>query len=219
MKFATAKEHRNFFNKHHLLEVEDIVPSDQLQALLSGITETLAKRMHVKINELYHQDQSRIFAEGRDLWRASTVVKKLVTSRSPAEIASELFMQKVVRLGCDQLIPFITPWNKTSTLEEVVSLQGIICGLVLGLKGELQTEEISILPKKPGNGVFFSPDIPLNLPEVNRNKDSLYLLIVYTKQTAVYVHKHGDPNGHFLRQVGYSFGDKLNDKLNPIVYR
>lgn len=230
MKFATAKEHRNFFNKHQWLEVEELLSGDQLNELLTSTADVLSKRMHVR--DVFQQTPERIFVAGRDLWRDSPTIKKLITNKAWAEIASELFTQNVVRLGSDQLFPFNfpslpvdiqTPFKHLlatgTSLEAISSLQGNICGLLLCLKGEMNGDELRLIPKKPGNGVFFHPDLALDFSSIPRHANHLYLLIVYTKQTAVYVHKATDPNGHYLQHLGYAFGDKLNDKLNPIISR
>jgi len=46
-----------------------------------------------------------------------------------------------------------------------------------------------------------------------------YLMLVYTHPTAIYYLEEKDPKTHHLKSLGYVFGDRLNDKLNPIVYR
>lgn len=225
MKFTTAKEHRDFFQKHHMLEVEGLIPIDQLHLLQKDIHADLAKR-------LKESDPEKIFAIGRDLWRSSNTVKKTVLSKTLAEIAAEIFEKKPLRIGYDQLFPYPLgieyretdgPYyallKTVSSLEEIGSMQGIVCGLMLCLQGDSEDNKISIFPKKAGNGVYFSPKVLMNLEELQKRPNQLFLLIVYTQSTAVYIRKERDPNGNFLRDKGYSFGDKLKDSTNPIVYR
>ncbi|QLH36192.1 MAG: hypothetical protein HWD61_08680 [Parachlamydiaceae bacterium] len=45
------------------------------------------------------------------------------------------------------------------------------------------------------------------------------MLLAFADFRTVYILNENDPHTHTLKHLGYVFGDKLSDKLNPIVYR
>lgn len=234
MKLAISREHRDFFQKHHSIEFEGLLDPTKLHDLVTNVKSTLTNRL----GPLDKRDSDALFSEGRDLWRISNPIKKIVTNPHFAEIASELTNQRVLRLGYTQYFPapsstslniekgpYATLLSKKSTLEEISSLQGVQCGLMICLKDESNAEiatlpeSTEIFPLKAGNGVFFSPKAFINFPELYKRMGNQFLMIVYTQATAVYVHCENDPLAYSLRNVGYAFGDKLLDKRNPILYR
>lgn len=78
---------------------------------------------------------------------------------------------------------------------------------------------ISIFSKKPGSAVFFTPEKLIDYSELISNQTARYLMIVYTHPKSIYYLQENDPQTHALKGLGYVFGDRLNDKLNPIVIR
>lgn len=236
MKFALAKEHRDFFNKHQIIEFDGLLSTEQLHDLVTGINATLANHLKIPVSELENQDPQQLFLSGRDLWRSSSILKKISTHRYFGEIASELIFQKPLRLGYDQFLPSPSPLSnkvdigpystylkRSATIEEVSCLQGILCGLMLCIKGndssESDPETSDVFSKKAGNGIFFSNKAVINFENLFKHINQQYLMIIYTAGTSVYVHCDKDPLSFSLRDLGYSFGDKLQDKRNPIVYR
>lgn len=232
MKFATAKEHREFFRKNQFVEFEELLSAYQLKQMQSAIKESLALRMQTPIVDLLDHKPEQLFSHGRDLWRGSPVIKKTITQQRLAEIASELISIRTMRLGYDQLFTTVPqPILKESslytsllkqphTLEEISSLQGVICGLMLCLTGESSKDSPpDIFCGRAGNGVFFSPKVPINFPLLLEKVNESYLMLVYVQPNSVYVHCANDPLGHSFKSVGYNFGDKLLDKNNPILNR
>lgn len=234
-KFAIASEHRDFFNKQHSIELEELLNAKQLQRLTSAIDTALALRLKLRVSELPKAPET-LFMAGRDLWRGSDVIKNIVTQRQFSQIAAELTGQRMLRLGYDQFFSeplrssiLTQAMSKTlfphpQTLTEISSLQGVQCGLMLCLRGEASEEEEASSPlfsKQAGSGVFFNPQTPFLFQPNAENTNSLrqYLMIVYVSNSSVYLCNHSDPQVHALKQYGYVFGDKLNDKRNPIVYR
>jgi hypothetical protein len=85
----------------------------------------------------------------------------------------------------------------------------------------LKNEEISgsVFTEVPGNGVFFQPTHPIQFSSLFEKRGGSYLLLVYTQQTSVYLLQQKDPQGYFLKNLGYGYGDRLIDKLHPILIR
>ena len=243
MKFAIAKEHRDFFNKHHAVELEGFFSTEQIQSLKSSLDATLAARLKISVRELKTQHPEALFAAGRDVWRTNEAVQKFVTQKNLAEIASELTNSQVMRLGMDQY--FLTLNNKIYQaedpaynqlihfphhLEEITCLQGALCGLMIALEdmpeghddaSESKSEfsPVTIFPKKSGNVIYFDKETLLDWRPLSQQIQTRYLMIVYVQLISVYVNNPQDPNLHSLKQYGYVFGDRLSDKKNPIVYR
>lgn len=240
MKFAIAKEHRDFFQKQGWIEFENFLSADQLAQANQAIDQVLAERLQLPLERLPQLPSESSYLQGRDVWRSNPFLSKLVKQPRFAEIASELIETKPLRLGYDQVLP--APYSfkfsplkqqvythfmeQTASLEAVSCLQGVVCGLILTLKHSGEPREgsslegINIFPTRSGSAIFFQPTISINwsalfscLPEER------FYLIVYTQAMARYHLQPQDPHTHALKQLGYVFNDKLNDHLHPIVYR
>lgn len=239
MKFATAKEHRDFFQKNGWIEFDEFLSADQLDLTNSAIDRVLAERLNKTPAELRFASSEDLYLQGRDVWRMNPQLRKLVTQTRFAEIASDLIEKKPLRLGYDQLLPtrnkdqkmddskhvYATFLEQTANLEAVSCLRDVSCGLVLSLGAsqegvsELASEGIDIFPRKAGNVIFFRPDAPVKWDNLYTHQGERYYLIVYTQATAHYILQPHDPHTHALKRLGYIFNDRLKDNLHPIVYR
>lgn len=249
MKFSVASEHRQYFQKHLSIEFEGLLTQEQLTTLQTACGATLATRLETRPGRLKDKSADQIFSAGRDLWRSDDQIKKAVTQRLLAEIASELIERKPLRLGYDQFFPFpVQMQNFVSTespftdflqqqptIKEISCINNILCGLVLCLSGAKGKEildvapmnesptllipPVNIFPKIAGHGVFFHPDARLDLYQLLERPSQDYLMIIYTQARSQYTLQESDLNTHALKRLGYVFGDRLSDKLNPIVYR
>lgn len=241
MKFSTAKEHRDFFQKHGWIEFEGLVSNDQLTAANQAMDEVLAERLHVTSDRLRLQPSEKLFLQGRDLWRSNPLLQKLATQIRFAEIVAELIEKKPLRLGYDQFLParqaiplaegdsniYSRFLERTAPLQAVSCLQGVACGLMISLGGKEQeapsekseTDGIDIFPNQPGNVIFFQPKTPIHWGHLYEHAGQRFYLIVYTFAQAHYHLEPQDPHTHALKRLGYVFNDKLTDRLNPIVYR
>jgi hypothetical protein len=249
MKFSVASEHRHYFQKHLSIEFEGLLTQEQLSTLQTACESTLSARLDTRPSRLKDKTADQIFSAGRDLWRSDDQIKKAVTQRILAEIASELIERKPLRLGYDQFFPFPTQIQKLvsiespfadflqqqPTIKEISCINGILCGIVLCLSGakgkeildvapmnesqSLLIPPVNIFPKIAGHGVFFHPDARIDLNQLLERPGQDYLMIIYTQARAQYTLQESDLNTHTLKRLGYVFGDRLSDKLNPVVYR
>lgn len=242
MRFAVNREHRSIYQKHFAIELEELCSIEQLNSLSSSIDNALSQRLKVRPASIYRQTADALFFAGRDLWRSQEGIQKFVTQKSLANVAAEITEHRQLRLGYDQFFPspegllatinenpYIQFLNGKVSLQEASCLQGVLCGLNICLSGEntnLEEEKressdtfINIFPGKAGNAILFAPHVAINWQQLFRHQGQRYLLIVYTQAKSVYVYNDGDPLAHELKQWGYALGDKLTDKLNPIVHR
>lgn len=245
MKFAVSQEHRSYFQKNHAIQFEDLISLRRLKEPLLAIEQTLTNRLKIKREQLDQQTSQALYMGGRDLWRSNEQIKRITFSSRLAEVAYDLVQSKPLRLAYDQFFQGISPamvrvnrnsytnlFHQPHTLAEVSCCQKVICGLMLCLSNENpdsdegSDEEISenpeglnIFPTTPGNGVYFSPYFPIDFLDLCRKQQCRYLLIVYTHFHSFYVKEERDPHVHDWKRLGYLFGDKLNDKFNPIILR
>lgn len=238
IKFALSKEQRLHFEKHHFLELEGVLESEQLQHLKKEIDQ-LSHPSLSKIDEWESLSQTeKRFAIGRDLWRKGNLIKKFALDKQLAKIASELTGEKFLRIGYDQLFPNIVSeksqvqskskyafWLKEKApIGELSCIQGVVCGLLLCLNApdsEIDTPIIddSIFSLKAGNIVFFSPLKMIDLSELQKHPGQEFLLLTYAEKRALYIPNENDSHLHAFKQIGYVFGDRLNDSLNPVLCR
>jgi hypothetical protein len=241
MKFAIEGAHRQFFRKHQCLEVQGMFTDSQLEELNQLIESSMEERLKSKPGRAFQDIPASIFSSARDLFRSNDSLKKLILNNQFAEVASELIEFRPLRFGFDQVyttLPTSTiekegfnPYKKLltspKTLSTTTCLQGVLCGLMICLKTArtVETEtDISgntstIFSKTAGNAVFFSPDMLIDYNELISDETARYLMIVYTHRTSIYYLEESDPQTHTFKNLGYVFGDRLSDRLNPIVIR
>lgn len=237
MKFATAKEHRNYFRRERHVGFECLLTEQQCAQLNSDIDKVLSQRLELRnASSLSGLTADKLFSQGRDLWRADHKLKKIILNRAFAQAAADLIEQKPLRIGYDQLLlgyipvryPSLVPnpysdfLKQTATLPEISCIQGVVCGLMLCLKAPPLEDGIDdivkVFPRVAGQGVFIASDHPIDFSILNGLPDARYLMIVYSQAASVYCHEERDPQIHYFRSLGYNFGDRLSEQLNPLVF-
>lgn len=235
MKFTLDSSHRDYYLQHRAIEFDALLTPIELKQLKKAVSLSLSERTGFEPEKLSKATPECLFMAGRDLWRTHEALKKIILQRRLAEIAAELTEKKPIRIGFDELFPETgTPdvvstlkdpyhllLNKKRLLSEICCLQGILCGLMLCLEGDAtpSDEKLSPFSRLSGNGVFLSPDFPIDFKELYERPAHTYLLIVYCQDSALYIYQPDDPHGNILKQMGYSFGDKLKDNLHPVMIR
>lgn len=239
-KFALANEHHLHFEKQSFIELEGVIPMDQILQLQLSLDKTLALSMAEYGQWKAQPLPDELYLNGRDLWRQNEIVKKVVWDKQLVGIASELMRKRFVRLGYDQFLlggPLKeTPknakeellgartllLNPQTNLEEMSCLQGTLCGVIICLSSAKQPFErapTSLFPSEPGHITFFTSQANLNLSELSQRDGQKFLLIVYAEKTTLYIANEKDPNWHGLKRLGYVFGDRVKDNLHPVLHR
>jgi hypothetical protein len=210
MTITLTSQQTSFFNKNGFLELE---------GLLSSIE---TKKYHLAILESLEKRKSKNFiVQGRDLWRESATLKSLVCSRKLSNIALMLTGKPAVRLACDQWFSPAYSLAKPASLKDLLSVQGILCGMIIQLQpGNFEIpEKVSPLgllpfPKEQGSVLLIKPSLLLNWPSISAQL-GLYL-VVYSESAAVYIQNEQDPAGTELKHLGYGYGDRLNNDNHPV---
>ena len=240
MKFTIDFQHREFFIRNHAIEFEQLIPAAQLEIFQGHLHEFLIERQEKNHSKQSSYSPEDLFMAVHDLWRGDDFLRKTVTNKTFAEIAAELSEKKPLRLAFDQYFPrviyplsvkekndYASLLSLKSTLVNFSPVQGVVCGLMLCLSNDAELEEeltpesseFSLFSRIPGNGVYFDQNAILNFEEWSSAGHRDYLMIVYAQERAVYIRQPDNPHAHALKNVGYVYGDRLKDKLNPILIR
>ncbi|MBI5272500.1 MAG: hypothetical protein HY861_00775 [Chlamydiia bacterium] len=163
---------------------------------------------------------AQLYAFGRDLWRDDDALRTLLI-RKLAPAASGL-VSKSMRLACDQWMPAHFPWDKAYSLKDLFCIQGLVLGALFCASpapSALPPSPLGILPfpTTPAGVLFVKPHILLNWPLLTKLPPMDIYLGLYALTNAVYVHNPKDPSTHSLKQLGYQFGDVLQNRHHPLI--
>ncbi|HEX4839233.1 MAG TPA: hypothetical protein VFU89_02185 [Rhabdochlamydiaceae bacterium] len=78
---------------------------------------------------------------------------------------------------------------------------------------------LSILPKKRENAVLIAPSLIVPWEMFFQEPKRSFLMLGYAPAKALYVSEKNDLNLHFLKKLGYVFGDHLNTNFHPLLYK
>lgn len=220
MPVSLAKEHRDFYQKHNLIEFSGLLTPSQLEDFSQAVTTTLAEQ---------EKEKNAFRNVGRDLWRRHPLIKKISLRRDLAQVVAGLLHQREIRLGYDQFIT--THADKecmlpsgTTSLQEISSVKPVLMGLLIRLSAgavPVHNQDATFpcpCPTMPGDGVFFSSNLLVSWEPLLALPNQHFFLIVYAGAQPLYVMEKRDPCAHALKQQGYVFGDKLKSDTHPILY-
>jgi hypothetical protein len=236
MKYVLTAEHHHYFQKNHCLELEELLSNAQLEGISASIESAILQKTNTPKEQFHRLSAAQRFMAGYDLWRSDPHVAKIVTGTHLAEIAANLTHHRTLRLGCDQWFPATPPLpsqsgitsafdellTKTMPLSEFCCLLGACSALMLCISGTgtSPTENYEgVFPHNPGSGIYFTAEKAIDFPTLRHRPGQQFLLIIYTERTTLYTVQQSDPHLHELKKLGYVFGDRLNDRLNPILIR
>ncbi len=235
MKIAVAKEHRDFYKKNGWIEFENIFSVNQLSQLNTAIDSTLAERLTISPSKLFNALPESLYLQGHDLWRNSEELRQLITLPRVVEVVSELIELKPLRLGYDQIlqaanesrIPKNSHYAKflyeAQSLQNACSIKGLVAALLICLddpiEKTIETDEVTFFPRQAGNVTLLSPEALLDFSRLINSSKQRFYLITYAQSSSYYMHEPNDAHLHHLKKYGYTFNEKLTDRLNPIVYR
>ncbi|NGX44388.1 MAG: hypothetical protein KR126chlam5_00551 [Candidatus Anoxychlamydiales bacterium] len=215
MKYLILDSQINFFQENGFIEFENIFPQEKIQIIENEIDTIFKSKKNL--------DFFKQYIAFRDLFRKSSIIKKITLDKSIASIAKTLSNRSSLRLLFDQT--FITNkknlFESFKTINDVISFQGAVCYAVIKLDSNT-TIDSNNLPKKQGSLTFFKSSLaenhmPLNLKDLYSNSHK-FLLIAYGDIRTLYKLNKNDPNLNYLKNFGYSFGDKLKDEFHPVVF-
>lgn len=213
MRFVSTADQREFFRKHHFIELEGLLTAQQVQALDATAQEILEARLKIS--------DSTPWKAGFDLWRDAPLIKKTTQKLSIAHIASELFDTTPLRIAFDQLcvsLPSPAPFAKDLSLTEISSFKPLAGGILFPLT-DLPTEQNPTfpIPQKIGSALFFSPKIPIPWSFLF-SMPWRFLLIAFAPDKSFYRPEPNDVHSPLFKKRGYVFNDLLKEEFHPQVY-
>lgn len=143
------------------------------------------------------QDLAQKQETTRDIWRKEPFLKKMIL-QDLGPIALELTKKTALRLACDHWLE--SPPN-LERMKDMFCFQNLSCVFVLTPNGEkcfLDVFEPSSLASK-----LMAPSY----------------LVVFALENSVIVDNPKDPFTIKTRNLGYVYGDRLTNSLNPIVVK
>jgi len=218
MRFKVTGDHRKVLEKQKFIEFEDVFTLDEIETASKHVDIVLGKRAKQLIDT---QSCEQLYREGRDLWRDDPILENFICNRGLAQLTAQLFHQKTLYLAFDQALRTTIragiPDAKPLTLQEKSCIQPIVGAILIRLSGE--AHPLSMLPKKRENAVLIDPNLIIPWEIFFQEPKCSFLLIAYAPAKALYICEKKDPNLHFLKKLGYGFGDNLNTNYHPLLYK
>lgn len=208
MKFSSNLEQRDFFNKNGYVSFEGLLNPQELEILNRAV------------DQFTPQEKEKL--ESRDLFRRNEAVKKIVCGSKLVRLAYEFLQKKPLRLVFDQLVMEKRGKNtqqRKETFQEVCCLGGLEGVFLICIQSPMRKDESFPYDLTPGNGFLVSPTVPYPFFQLTPSEDHRFLLIGYGGTYSQYLYEPRDPHCHYLKTLGYVFGDRLNDRDHPILLR
>ena len=212
MKFSISLDQRYFLNQKGFIPFYALLSNQELKTLNDAL-------------------ESKKSAAKHDLWREDDAIKQIVFSRRLVNLVYELTNVKPLRIAFDHYLPVkskgLLDTEKKSSLEtffenpipiqERMSINPLVGMFVLVLNTDSDVDgEMSVTA---GGGYFILPTTTFSLDLISVSPNQRLFLIGYGDSHSQYLYETKDPDVHYLKTLGYVFGDRLNDHMHPILYR
>src|SRR5436305_12493354 len=126
MEFIIDSDQSFLFESKGVVEFVDFFSEKEMNKLSASIESVLQKRKRM-------EDFQEPYLAGRDLWRESQDLKRMLLKGNLGKVASQLIHQKRLRLAADQWISGGQAVPLVKTLVESFPFQGIELGIMIAL--------------------------------------------------------------------------------------
>ncbi|SCA62815.1 hypothetical protein SCG7086_AE_00060 [Chlamydiales bacterium SCGC AG-110-P3] len=237
MRLFVDQRSCHYFEEQGYIHFENLLSEKQLLDATGAADRLVARKMPLA-NGLKPRSPDDVMTCGIGIAGEDDVMGRLVRSRHLAEVVYELTDERPLRLGRDVLLTGAkAPTNlylfeKPRSLADVICYQGMAGAVLIRLRGEAGEQEADrkiseqgirgqtgAIPPKPGAGVFLAPTKEIDFAALTADPNSIFLLIVYLTDRAVYVANDADPTPYGDKRLGYGVGDRLRENGHPIVWR
>lgn len=203
MNLEIAPAHRTFFIKNKFIVFDDLLTVKEFFAL-----QTL-------VSEISHENTTNLFLR-------YPLFQKYIFSKKFANLVFSLLNINPIRIASDQYIHSGSQYLKATTLEEIGTLQPLVCGLLLNISQTSieipEDSELSkVIPMSPRSGVFLHPDFKFPYDQLSNYPTSHFLLITYGSRRLIYTQNNSDPDLYFLKKQGYNFGTPISSATHPLL--
>lgn len=223
MPFSLPDSHVEFFTKHQILELEDLLPIEDAEALCLSLEEHLKKRLKQKT--LHNTSNALLWKAGRNLDKEDPKILKTLFQLQLGKLSNALFKKRPIRIAYTQ-----TLWTENShdplfsssdTLQSISSISPILGAIIICLKSKDPQESLlpSLTHLKQGNVFFLSEQYPVDFPKLLSQAGIRAFCIALSSGNAIYRLEPKDPHTHDLKKSGYAFGDNLPEEICSYLYR
>jgi hypothetical protein len=203
MNLEIAPSHRTFFIKNKFIVFDDILTASELSAL-----QTL-------VSEIPLENATNLFLR-------YPAFQKYIFSKKLAQLVFSLLNINPIRIASDQYIYSGSQHVIAATLQEIGTLQPLICGLLLNinetsLEVPQDSESSMPFPINPGSVVFIHPDFKFPYDQLSNYAGGQFLLITYGSKRLIYTQNDSDPDLYFLKKQGYNFEMPISSATHPLL--
>lgn len=133
---------------------------------------------------------------GRDLERENPPLLHALKLSRIGQVASALFHKKKIKLAFTQYPP---SFPCSATLEEICTVT--------------EPYGLALIHLEEGGITFYQKTFFLDYPALQPH----FLMLVFASEKTRYKLQPKDPQTHFLKKLGYGFGDHLTDDTHPLL--
>lgn len=151
-------------------------------------------------------------ANSFDLGRPTTFLTHAETLENRSSV-NELVLGVMIALNAKP--EEIIPQEEAPVPEEGSDIETV----ALTTEEPVTEKKTSPFASETGRVVFFDPQISIPFDSLKTKLADRYLLLAFSTVHAQYLYNDLDPQNHFLKKLGYVYGDKLKDSINPVLLR
>lgn len=190
MRYNITSQQFDFFQKQGWIVFEELFSKEEASAIRSLLEDA--------------QTNHR-----RDLERENPPLYKALKLSRLGQAAAQLFHKKRIKLAFTEFSP---AFPQTISLEEISSVSELFGGCLIQLIDH-PLPEYPHLPQQIGDVGFYAKHFPIDFSLLK----TPCLLVAFASEKALYIFQENDPSTHFLKKLGYGFGDHLTNETHPII--
>jgi len=190
MRYTVSSPQLSLFKREQKIEFEALFSEEEIDALKKELDRAYAEK-----------------PTGYELQREDLPLTKGMKLTRFGQIASALMKKSPLRLA---FIKYHLDYPTSATIDQISSVTEVCGSAILAL----ENNDLELLPQQKGNAIFYDTRHPLPFPI-----EGAFLLLVFTTDKARYRLNDSDPYTHYLKNLGYGFGDRLTTESHPYIAR
>lgn len=223
MPFSLPDSHIEFFTKHQILELEELLSSEDSLTLCQIMEDLLKKRLGQR--SLESTSNALLWKAGRNLDKEEPRILKILFQLQLGKLSFALFKKRPIRIAYTQTLwtenTNDSLFSSSDTLQSISSIAPLLGAILVCLKPT--DPQDSSLPdpshQKQGNVFFLSDSYPIDVPKLLAKPGMRAFLIALSPGNTLYKFEPKDPHTHELKKSGYAFGDNLPEEACSYLYR
>jgi len=222
MKTYLLPHQMRFFQQKGWIIFDSFFSEEFISRIIENIQKDLEKKSHKHFSDISFLEA---FASSFDLFRTIPSIKELLQNKQLIQIISSLMKVENIRIGFDQVIASSIPVqnfleDSVQSLSPVQPLLGtiFICLKETTLQKKEEKANNLCLPLKLGEIAVINPSYDQVFIDLAKLNSFFYLQLGYTEISSRYYINDKNPNGNFLKTLGYAAGDSLKNSTHPLLH-